>query len=145
MHQMQTEKLKRTQTNKNKKALNRKQKLNRIDSLSKNGKVIPDEIQSETLSNNKISKFLQKILGIEEKARQKVTTKSEKEETALPNGDLKTTKVQKPVKRKVKKSKKKKSQSNKKKSKPKKKKSKPKKKGQKKLKKENKLRRKKKF
>ena len=77
---------------------------------------------------------MQKILGIEEKARQKVDTKNEKEEAALPNGDPQTKQFQKPVKRKVKKPKKKKS-------KPKKKKSKPKKKGQKnrKLKKEKKL------
>jgi hypothetical protein len=132
MHQMQAEKLKRTKTKMNKWTLKSKQKSNRIENLSKNSQIIPNDIQSETLIGNKISNFLKKILGVEEKARQKVERNNEKEEAALPDGDLKTKQFQKPEKRKVKKPKIKTN--------PKKKKSKSKKKGQKekKLKKEKK-------
>ena len=104
---MQTEKLKRTkiETKMNKKAEKIKQKFSRNDNLSKNGQGT-NEIQSETLCKNRISNFLNKILGVEEKARGKLELKSEKE---VPDSDCKTTKFQKPVERKLKKPKKKKS------------------------------------
>ena len=100
---MKAEKLKRThiETEMTKKAVKRKQKSNRINDLSKNGQ-LSNDVRSNTPSKNIISNFLKNILGVEEKARQNIEIKKEKEVATLPDSDHKTTKVQRPVERKVK-------------------------------------------